>query len=102
MARSAKRPDLRYRTCPAVRRTPGVNMPTPALAERTIYMDNARSLLRQLDARVDEVAARVHDSMVWKTLCSPDSGIHLVRAVMREIMFEIASYQPLTTRAGFA
>ena len=77
-------------------------MSTHALAERTLYTDNARSLLSSLDRRLDGVVARVHSSDIWRALSSSGSHPKLVRAVMREIMFEIAAYQPLTVRAGFA
>jgi hypothetical protein len=77
-------------------------MSTHALAERETYTNDARRLLRVLEARLDDVVERVHDSQVWKALCSSDSSACLVRGVIREIMLEICAYQPLTTRAGFA
>jgi hypothetical protein len=59
-------------------------------------------VLATLDERLDALVARVHASQIWKTLCAPQSSPSLVRAILREIMLEIYSYQPLTVGAGFS
>ena len=76
-------------------------MSSHALADRPLYTNEARRLLRQLDHRLDSVVRLVHLSEVWRTLSAPESSASLVRAVLREIMFEICAYQHLTVGAGF-
>lgn len=51
-------------------------------------------IIQWLDSKIQEVYEEVVASPLGKTLLSPDVDPAIARAVLREIFFDIASYQP--------
>jgi hypothetical protein len=72
------------------------------IVDRDRYSDGARRVLAALDQRIAATETAVLATNVARTLLDPASPREVVRAVLREIMFGIAQYQPHTTEAGFA
>ena len=73
-----------------------------SLSESRLYSDQARDVASQLDRRLDLVESAVRRSPAWTALCDPDTPTEEVRALLREVMWSVAVYQPHTTEAGFA
>jgi hypothetical protein len=55
---------------------------------------------RLLDERIVAVVNEVKSSPVWEVICSP--GSDLIRALIREVYWEVHCYHPSTTKTGFA
>lgn len=72
------------------------------LEQRARYSHDAKAVLASLERRLEAVWTVVETAPVWRTLMSPDTPLALARAVIREVMFAVHQYQPLTTEAGFA
>lgn len=60
-----------------------------------------RSLLNELDKRLDRDVERFLSSNVWSVLSSRSTPTRTVTAILRELYWEIYSYQEHTTKAGF-
>ncbi len=72
------------------------------LEQRARYGDAAKSVLHTLERRLEAVWRSVERSSIWQTLTAHDTPTPVARAIIREVMFSVHQYQPLTTEAGFA
>lgn len=58
-------------------------------------------IVAELDARIESVMGEFLASPIWHALESPSTPPSTVKAILREVYYEVCCYQVLTTRAGF-
>ena len=68
--------------------------------EDTIASGDGTKCARRLDERIADVVADVKASPIWNAICSSDAA--LIRALIREVYWEVHCYHPYTTKTGFA
>lgn len=73
-----------------------------SLAARPKYSDSARSVLRELDARLELIERAVIESRIGKALLDSETPGPTVKRILAELMLSVHRYQPHTTEAGFA
>jgi hypothetical protein len=74
---------------------------TVTFSGREHYSDDARAVLRALEARLEDVLADVYRMTGWKQITHPSAPRALVRATLREVFRGVYWYQRHTTEAGF-
>jgi hypothetical protein len=58
------------------------------------------SIIAYLDARIADVIREVETTPMWRDLTNPKAKPEFIRALMREVYLEIASYQPHVIEAA--
>ena len=65
-------------------------------------MQIGEETLEALDSRIQEVIRSVKSTPMWTSFSDPSTSSELIKAIIREVYWDIYCYQPCTTRAGFS
>ena len=78
-----------------------MNYTTPNLTPDTALLElSGTEFVELLDSRIKGIYSTVVTSDMWEALQSPDTPIELLKLAMREVYFEISTYQPHAIEAA--